>query len=142
MNLKKVNLILSLLVYRYALGYITSENASETISIPDPPEPDISDGGNARTNCPHLQPGLLNWDDENTWNGLTLPSPGTDVTIPTDSKVLVSKSVPYVLGIITVPESSELIFGEDVSGIEFDASGFSVNGALRAGSETCRMEKI
>jgi hypothetical protein len=141
MNLKKVNLILSLLVYRYALGYITSENASETISIPDPPEPDISDGGNARTNCPHLQPGLLNWDDENTWNGLTLPSPGTDVTIPTDSKVLVSKSVPYVLGIITVPESSELIFGEDVSGIEFDASGFSVNGALRAGSETCRIEK-
>jgi len=46
-----------------------------------------------------------------------------------------------VLGIITVPESSELIFGEDATGIEFDASGFNVNGVLKAGSETCRIEK-
>jgi len=90
-----------------------------------------------RTNCPHQETGLLSWHDPNTWGG-QVPSSG-DVTLPSNSKVIITQSVTSELGLITVPSTSELIFDENESSpITLDVSGMNVQGALRAGSETCR----
>jgi len=49
------------------------------------------------------------------------------------------QSITDQLGVITVPSSSELIFDEDdVAPITLDIAGMELQGALRAGSETCR----
>ena len=67
-----------------------------------------------------------------------IPSAGDDVTLPNNSKVIITQSV-IALGIITVPSSSTLIFGEsDVSPITLDVAGMDVQGNLQAGSEACR----
>lgn len=59
--------------------------------------------------------------------------------MPSNSKVIISQTVTSVLGVISVPSSSELIFDENESSpITLDVSGMDVQGALRAGSETCR----
>ena len=67
-----------------------------------------------------------------------MPNAGEDVTLPENSKVVIALGVDEELGIITIPASSELIFAENAAGIAFDISGMDVQGALRAGSETCR----
>jgi len=143
MTLKNKIHILEFLIVLFSnnyniFGYITSKTSSEIVEIPDPPEPTTQ---SQRTNCPHLQTGLLLWNDPSTWSGKGLPSEGDDVTLPSNSKVLVSQSIPYNLGYITVPESSELIFGEDEAGIEIHTDGIDVKGALHMGSETCLIEK-
>lgn len=67
-----------------------------------------------------------------------VPLAGEDVTLPSNAKVVVSQTVTEELGVVTVPSTSELIFGEDASSpIAFDVSGMDVQGALRAGSATC-----
>jgi len=63
------------------------------------------------------------------------------VTIPANSKVVITKAVAEKLGKITIPKTSELIFGENANGITIDSDGFDVSGALRAGSEKCRLQK-
>ena len=68
-----------------------------------------------------------------------MPQTG-DVDLPTGSKVLVSQSISGQLGTILVPSDSELIFGESPDGINVDVSGIRVEGVMRAGSETCRLE--
>ena len=69
----------------------------------------------------------------------SVPSAGQDVTLPANSKVVIVRSVIGRLGVITVPLTSELIFGEhEAAPITLDVSGMEVRGALRAGSETCR----
>uniref|UniRef100_A0A7S4S4Y0 G8 domain-containing protein n=1 Tax=Ditylum brightwellii TaxID=49249 RepID=A0A7S4S4Y0_9STRA len=118
--------------------YVSAEEANQVIVIPDPPAPPAF---TTRTDCPHFASELLDWHDPATWDGLVSPGPGNNVVLPENSKVLVSSSVLDIQGTITVPSSSELIFGEDTNGkIEFHANGFEVNGALVAGSETCLIE--
>jgi len=115
--------------------FITAENSSENIVVPNPPVPDL---GGPRTNCPHLQVGLMDWHDPKTWGG-TLPTEG-DITLPNNSKILVSQAIIPVLGRVIVPVTSQLIFGEKNDGISMDVAGFDVKGALIVGSNTCRLE--
>jgi len=117
--------------------FITADNSSEIIVVPNPPIPDLEI---PRTNCPHLQSGLMSWHDPSTWGaGGIVPTSG-DITLPDDSKILVSQTITPVLGLITVPATSQLIFGENIEGITMDATGFEVTGSLIAGSQTCRLE--
>ena len=91
----------------------------------------------SRSNCPHQWPGLISWHDPNTWGGL-VPTSG-DVTLPENSKVVISEPVLGQLGVIIVPATSELIFAENqYYPITLDIGGMDVRGAIRAGSETCR----
>ena len=108
---------------------------SETVEIPQPSEPK-SLLFRSRTDCPHLREDLLDWNDA----GLTPSSPGEDVTLPENTKIVVSATIPVQLGRLEIPDSSSLIFGEDRNGIELNATGILVNGDLIAGSETCRLE--
>lgn len=105
--------------------------------IPDPPAPKLS---RIRATCPHLQSGLLNWHSASTWSTGSVPQAGQNATLPENSKVIVTSSVVEELGYIIVPQSSELIFGENSHGITVDAIGFDVQGVLRAGSDTCLIQ--
>ena len=67
-----------------------------------------------------------------------MPEAGEDVILPSDSKVVIGRSVDKQLGLITIPASSELIFAENPAGIVLDISGMEVLGALRVGSQICR----
>jgi hypothetical protein len=117
--------------------YVTAQNHSEVVNIPDPPTPSLQ---GSRTNCPHLQGPLLLWNDSATWTGLTAPGPAINITLPANSNVLVAQSVVDILGYVTVPPTSKLIFGENSAGIEFQARGIDVQGQLIAGSETCLLQ--
>lgn len=69
---------------------------------------------NGRTNCPHLQSGLKNWSDSATWGG-TVPSAGTVVTLPSNTKVLLSgcmlnANATYTQ--IVIPSTSEVRAGK------------------------------
>lgn len=81
----------------------------------------------------------MDWHDANTWGG-SLPVAGQAVTLPANSKVVVTKSVTPLLGLVTIPSTSELILGENAAGITVYAKGFEVNGALTMGSESCRIQ--
>jgi hypothetical protein len=117
--------------------YVTAQSHSEVVKIPDPQSPPNQ---GSRIDCPHLLPSLKLWQDPSTWTGFVVPNPGADVTIPPNASVLVSQSVSVILGVVTVPATSKLIFGEDPSGIQFQARGMDVKGKLIAGSETCLLE--
>jgi len=118
--------------------YISSANANERITIPDPQEPDTSI---PRSNCPHEATGLLDWHSSSTWLGGNIPLPGDDIVLPSNSKIIVRRSVDEILGTITIPSSSELIIDENFNGgIALDVSGIRVLGKLTIGSETCRIE--
>jgi len=62
------------------------------------------------------------------------------VTLPPNSQVLIDSTIPFTLGLITIPATSSLIIGENAAGIYLDAEGIEVTGSLIAGSETCRLE--
>jgi G8 domain len=111
--------------------FITS--SSERITIPDPPVPVEA----VRQNCPHLDFDLLDWEDAGTWGGV-VPTTG-DVQLPDNSRVIIRQSVSGVLGVIKIPETSELVIGENPDGITLDVGGIDVQGKLTAGSETCRL---
>lgn len=62
------------------------------------------------------------------------------VNIPANTRVLISScSIPanFVYGLISIPPTSALIFGDAV--IALSATGMRVNGALLMGSPTCRL---
>ena len=60
---------------------------------------------------------------------------GADVTLPSSSRVLLSRSAANVtFGTLHVPAGSELVIGEHADGIALHATGVSVEGALRATS--------
>lgn len=114
--------------------FVTHETSSDVVIIPRPPVPNMNE---PRTNCPHQETGLLSWHNPNTWGG-QVPTSG-DVTLPSNSKVVITQSITSELGVITVPSTSELIFDENTSSrITLDVAGMDIQGALRAGSETCR----
>jgi hypothetical protein len=121
--------------------YVTAAAASATVVIPDPPVPATFPG----EDCPHLEAGLLDWHDVATWSGITAPSEGADITLPSNARVLISKSVASKMGKVTIPLGAELVIGEDPSSanaeITIHAQGFDVKGKLTAGSESCRIRK-
>jgi hypothetical protein len=114
---------------------ISAANANEVVIIPDPPSPVIP----ARSNCPHEDSSLLDWHSPSTWDG-SLPRSGNDIVLPENARVVIRRSVRPVLGLVTIPASSSLVFGENSTGITFDAHGIDVKGNLTMGSETCRIE--
>jgi G8 domain len=126
--------------YSFPSGpYITALLGNERIVIPDPPLPSmLSDPEQARSHCPHFDDDLHYWDDINTWGGI-FPVADENITLPANTRVLIRESVPGILGFITVPQTSELIFGENDSGISLETKGISVIGNLTIGSETCRI---
>eukprot|EP00591_Stephanopyxis_turris_P000730 CAMPEP_0195512014 /NCGR_PEP_ID=MMETSP0794_2-20130614/4132_1 /TAXON_ID=515487 /ORGANISM="Stephanopyxis turris, Strain CCMP 815" /LENGTH=1294 /DNA_ID=CAMNT_0040639729 /DNA_START=53 /DNA_END=3934 /DNA_ORIENTATION=+ len=123
---------------------IRSKSSSEVIVIPDPPVPSDDDlRVVVRSDCPHWQQELLDWHDPSTWESGEVPlGEGEDVMIPLNSKVVVKRSIDGILGLVTIPTSSELILGEDINNqqIEINTTGMDVRGVLRAGSETCRLQ--
>jgi len=117
--------------------FVTLATSSDLVTIPRPPVP--SSSGEPRSNCPHTKAGLLSWHDDATWLSGNVPLTGDDVTLPSNSKVIITQSVTQKLGLVTVPSTSELIFDEnDDTPITLDIAGMDVRGALRAGSQTCR----
>jgi len=119
--------------------FITPGTASELVIIPDPPKP-LTLLGTNRTKCPHLG-NLSDWHSSSTWGvSANIPTSGQNVTLPVNTRVLISKSINGTLGFIIIPSSSELVIGENVQGIQVHAKGFDVQGRLTAGSETCRIE--
>lgn len=94
----------------------------------------------AQNACPHHETGLLDWHNPTTWPGGVLPAANAAVTVPAASKVLISQSVNERLGLVTIPVGAQLIIGGAANIIRLNASGIAVYGALRAGSETCRLQ--
>ena len=121
---------------RPPLGQYIPSGYSERIVIPQPKVPNLSA---SRTNCPHLANGWLDWHSPTTWSNGVVPSSGA-VTLPANSRVLIQKTVVGQLGIITIPVTSSLIFGENANGIEIKVQGMDVKGSLIAGSSTCRIQ--
>ena len=122
--------------------YISFAHSSKAVTLREP-----SDGVCAsaachteQTACPHAQAGLLDWHSASSWPGGNLPAAGADVSLPAGSRVLISRTVDEHLGLITIPLGSELIIGSQATAIRLDATGIAVYGALRAGSETCRLQ--
>ena len=68
------------------------------------------------------------------------PLPGQSVNIPLNTRVVIRQSVLTKLGVIDIPQSSELLIGENVDGITLDVGGIAVRGKLTIGSETCRIK--
>ena len=114
--------------------FVTAATANEYVIIPDPPIPSYD----LRSRCPHLDDGLLDWHSTSTWGG-PIPTDGVNVTLPKNSRIVVRQSVIEKLSFVYIPVSSELIFGENSTGITFDAYGIIVHGNLTIGSETCRL---
>lgn len=111
-------------------GIIGPNSNSERITLPRPPQPpNLLE----QTDCPHKDVGLVDW------TSLFSVSTGQAISIPPNSRVLISQSIPFTLGVIDIPPSSELIIGENTNGIKLDTAGISVRGKLTVGSETCRI---
>ena len=123
-------------IFPFPSGPYVTPGYSEIITIPDPPAPSFLTG-NERFGCPHLvQTGLVNWNTA----GLTPASPGRNVTLPANSRILISASIGMRLGYVRIPDTSELILGENNDGIVLDMAGMVVEGRFVAGSESCRLE--
>ena len=82
-----------------------------------------------RFGCPHLTTGLRRWEDASTWPNGRVPGSNEDATLPTNSKVLLASTTAR-LGLLTIPPSSALIFGEVEEGVALYANGIAVFGAL------------
>ena len=115
--------------------FISAAIANEIVIIPDPPRPSTS----SRSNCPHLDNGLLDWHRRSTWGG-PIPKTGANVTLPQNSRIVVRRPILEKLSFVNIPTSSELIFGENATGIMLDANGITVEGKLIVGSENCRIK--
>lgn len=113
--------------------YVSTSKNTEYITIPQPPQPDLD---TEKENCPYLDSDLVSWETQ-----FPNLSEGDDVTLPENSKILVAASVAVQLGTLTIPATSELIFAEVPGGITLDVEGIEVQGALIAGSETCRFDE-
>lgn len=105
-----------------------------------------------RTNCPHLLPILRDWNDNTLqWPFRSSSQPeadGKNITLPDSTAIIIRSGMllgnnthPY--GRIIIPKSSRLIFDDtghnDGNPITLHTLGIEVNGALEAGSSTCRL---
>eukprot|EP00887_Chlorella_sp_A99_P004850 scaffold4.g4850.t1 len=99
------------------------------------PQPDTRQG------CPWAQAGLRRWDDAAAWPGGRAPSPGDVITLPPNTRVLLAACMlprqGQIFRQIVVPAGSELILADEDMAI--DLGSVLVDGALRAGSPTCRL---
>ena len=123
------------------LPLILPGNNSEFITLPRFPFFNLANY-TQRVSCPHLQSGLKLWHDPTIWPNAIVPgwSAGKNITLPTNTRVLLSScsvSSTLVLGYITVPVNSTLIFSD--ANINIRISGMTVNGAVQIGSSTCRL---
>ena len=123
---------------REATGLLTP-SASEVVDL-EPAWIDPTAAFEASdTECPHHGSGLISWTE--AW--ATLPVAGEDVTLPENTKVLITSSPlsnGQALGLITVPSTSELIIGENLSdGISLDMTGMEIYGKFLAGASGCRL---
>lgn len=113
-----------------------SINQSGFATIPQMP---ASADLNPRINCPFLQADLKKWEDPSTWTDKRVPSPGAAVTLPSNTKVLITACslsiLPYSQ--IVIPAGSELIFAD--AEISLNVGLISVAGVLRIGSPTCHL---
>ena len=119
--------------------YVTVQTSSERVLIPIPPIPDMISTPQERTHCPHEESDLRDYHDPSLWGG-SLPAKGEDFSIPENTRVVITRTLTRQLGIVSIPETSELIFAENADGIRLDLVGMQVYGKLTIGSETCRME--
>ncbi|KDD75714.1 hypothetical protein H632_c535p0, partial [Helicosporidium sp. ATCC 50920] len=107
-------------------------------TFPTPSCPSTSVPVGSRTNCPFAQSGLKKWNEPATWGG-SLPDPNQPITLPENTKVLVSgcmlASGTYPM--VMVPESSELIF--DDAPMAWKLGALHGYGPIRAGSTSCRL---
>jgi hypothetical protein len=91
--------------------------------------------------CPHNARGLLDWHSPGTWPDRVVPRPGANVNIPSGKSVVLRSSPNGVLGKVSIPSTSTLVFGRTGSAgdppILFDATGIEVAGKLVAGSPDC-----
>jgi len=105
------------------------------------PEPPNLSAWGLQADCPHKQENLLNWHDASIWPSGSVPTADslTPVDLPVGVKVVISSRslLPGTYGLITVPETTELIFADEE--ISLHTVGMSVNGAVKAGSPTCRL---
>ena len=70
----------------------------ELVQLYEPPTPTAT----ARTGCPHTTGALLDWHNAATWNGAGVPSTaGADVTLPSSSRVLLSRSAAGLAQLLT-----------------------------------------
>lgn len=109
---------------------VTRSTNSELVDLRHPGKPYQANG--QLVGCPYEEEGLIHWED------IVSADAGKDVVLPENTKVLLSscsKLSDFVLGTITVPASSELIFADEP--IALAVEGIQVLGAMRAGSETC-----
>jgi T5SS/PEP-CTERM-associated repeat protein len=105
------------------------------VTLRHPPQASFS-SNNARSNCPHIGGTYVNWHSQ--YGGL---STGQNVTLPSNTAVLVTRSISQKLGFVTIPRTSSLIFGENsTAAINMDVKGIKVEGSLIAGSKTCRLQ--
>eukprot|EP01104_Vermistella_antarctica_P014912 TRINITY_DN4788_c0_g1_i1.p1 TRINITY_DN4788_c0_g1~~TRINITY_DN4788_c0_g1_i1.p1 ORF type:complete len:1129 (+),score=274.08 TRINITY_DN4788_c0_g1_i1:159-3545(+) len=88
----------------------------------------IEPNRNDKTDCPWEWSGLTAWED------LGMP-PGGSVTIPENTKVLVSDFGSGTYHNFHIPESSELIFAN--TEINLNVEGILLEGKMYIGSETC-----
>ena len=116
---------------------VAGVNSSELVIFPDPLPPSKAE---ERSDCPHLQPGISRWHDPSIWGRGGVPDAGTDFSLPPNTRVVLDQPTTRIFGIITIPESSELILGENSDGVNLDMTGMKVYGKLLAGSRTCRIE--
>eukprot|EP01094_Clydonella_sp_ATCC50884_P004567 TRINITY_DN13609_c0_g1_i1.p1 TRINITY_DN13609_c0_g1~~TRINITY_DN13609_c0_g1_i1.p1 ORF type:complete len:1433 (-),score=246.70 TRINITY_DN13609_c0_g1_i1:56-4168(-) len=115
-------------------GSVVTKSA-ELVDVPKPKV--VVDA--ERTECPHLQSDLVRWSEPDLWNGAAPAPDGRDVTLPENTKVLLlgCDLQPGRYGTIIVPASSELIIGD--APLAWVVDNIFVEGALRAGSPTCRL---
>ena len=111
---------------------IAADNNTEHVQLP---VPQVLPPQRSQQNCPHWGDNVIDWFS-------LFPSPcvHSPITLPSNTKVLVSKSIPTQLGMVTIPRSSELIIGENTTGITMNVTGMQVDGTLTIGSEACRIE--
>ena len=109
---------------------------SEIVDVPTMVAYDASSFKYPRENCPHLWTGLTQW--ESVWPGQS----NGDVTLPLNTRVIMTKTSLDVLGTHTfgriyVPASSQLIF--DDSELVLNVAEILVEGVLWMGSVECRL---
>lgn len=88
---------------------------------------------------------LKPWHWASTWGSAGVPKPGSIVTLPANSSVLISAcslpagsgSEPVYFESIVVPAGSELVFAD--TAIALKLRTIKVSGKLSIGSPTCRL---
>ena len=128
---------------------IPREHGSISNFQPAMPLPSTS----AATGCPHADSTLSPWDAPGLqWPGRSgtgpPPADGSSIELPAGTAIIVragmlvgTTSSPY--GRITVPSGSRLVFddtGATGDRITLDTLGLQIEGAVEAGSLTCRLE--